>query len=478
MKKIVILILLIVGFCFQINSKNIHTIIFADTNDASIGDGVKVNVAKITKWTNMVAAALQTDGYQYKKYIYTGGQCNKTSLLNFLNNFNCSGDIVIFFYGGHGGRSVHDTSKFPRMCLGSSDENQFVKLSYIDDILKQKGTQLHIIIADCCNSYYDGNIPQSRMMPMGNEVLPMTYSPLKIRELFLNKTGSVISTGATKGEYGWINSINGGFFTSSFLESFNFSINRDEETPSWNTILTDTRDQTFEISMKAYLARRITKSQTPVFDITLQGETKENKEKLIRIKFGNGYYLGQVVNNMKQGIGAYYFDNGARFEGEYSNDVINGSGIYFWNDNHYFAGTWINGKRTGYGIEVRADGSFTCQYWENEQMIGKPSVNNPQRLNFSNGYYWGEVSNGIANGKGKYYWNDGSSFEGTWINGIINGSGLLTYSNNMGYYVGYWKNGKRQACYGLQCLNNGNKMIGFWENDIYRAKSFIIYQQE
>ena len=477
MKNIVISILMLVGICLQIHSKTIHTIIFADTNDSSIGEGVKVNVAKITEWSQMVAAALQTEGYQHKVYTYSGNQCSKANLLNFLNGFNCSGDIVIFFYGGHGGRSVNDTSKFPRMCLGSNSESQFVELSYLNDVLKQKNPQLQIIMADCCNSYYDGSVPQSRTMPMGNETRLMVYSPQRIKALFLNKTGSIISTGATKGEYGWINASNGGFFTYSFLESFNFSLNRDGEIPSWHTILNDTRDQTFEISQKAYLARRITKSQTPVFDITLQEETSKKKETLTRIKFGNGYYLGQAVNNKKQGIGAYYFDNGGRFEGEYYNDEINGSGIYFWNDNHYFAGTWVNGKRTGYGIEVRADGSFTCQYWENEQMIGKPIIHNAKRLNFSNGYYIGEVSNGVAHGKGKYYWNDGSTFEGTWLNGIINGSGLLTFSNNMGYYVGYWKNGKRQACYGLQCLSNGNRLIGFWENEIYRAKSFIIYQQ-
>jgi len=475
--KIMISILIIICISMQVSSKTIHTIIFADTNDSSIGEGVKVNVTKITEWSKMIATAFKTEGYNEKIYTYSGNQCNKANLISFINNLNCSGDIVIFFYGGHGGRSVNDTSKFPRICLGSNNESQFVKLSYLNDMLKQKSPQLQIIIADCCNSYYNGNIPQSRTMPMGNETHTMSYSPIKIKELFLNKTGSIVCTGATKGEYGWINSLSGGFFTYSFLESFNFSLNREGETPSWNTILTDTRDQTFEISQKAYLARRITKSQTPVFDISLEEETDKKKEILTRINFGNGYYLGQAVDNKKQGIGAYYFNNGQRFEGEFVNDEINGSGIYFWSDNHYFAGTWMNGKRTGYGIEVRPDGSFTCQYWENEKMIGHPIIHNAQRLNYSNGYYIGEVSNGVANGKGKYYWNDGSKFEGTWINGVIDGSGLLTFSNNMGYYVGYWRNGKRLACYGLQCLNNGNRLIGYWENEIYRAKSFIIYKQ-
>ncbi len=478
MKRIVISILIILGICLQTNSKTLHTIIFADTDDSSIGDGVRVNVTKITEWSQMVATALQSEGYQHKVYNYSGFQCNKTNLLNFLNEFNCYGDIVIFFYGGHGGRSINDASKFPRMCLGSNNESQFVKLSYLNDILSQKSPQLHIIIADCCNSYYDGNVPQSRIMPMGNVASPMAYSPQKIKALFLNKKGSIVSTGATKGEYGWINALNGGFFTYSFLDSFNFSLNRDGEIPSWNTIFTDTRDQTFEISQTAYLARRITKSQTPVFDINIQGEITKKKETLTRISFGNGYYIGQAVNNIKQGIGAYYFDNGTRFEGEYNNDKINGSGIYFWSEKHFFAGTWENEKRNGYGIEVKEDGSYYCQYWENEKMIGKPVIHNPQRLNYSNGYYIGEVSNGVAHGKGKYHWNDGSTFEGTWINGIINGSGLLTFSNNMGHYVGYWKDGKRQACYGMQCLSDGSHLIGFWENEIYRAQSYIIYQQQ
>lgn len=466
-------------FCLSINSysKTIHSIIFADTNDSNIGTGVQVNVSKITDWSNKIAIALAGEGYQYKTYVFTGNRCNKPNLLSMVKSLSCKDDIVIFFYGGHGGRSVSDTSKYPKLCLGSTDESQFVSLSNLKDMITSKNPMIQIIIADCCNSYYDGNVPQSRTMAMGSEKQVSSYSTRMIKELFLNKKGSIVCTGATKGEYGWINTINGGFFTYSFLESFNFTLYRDDEIPSWNTILSDTRDQTFEISQKAYLARRITKSQTPVFDIELQNEYKKPKENLVRIDFGNGYYIGQSDGRIKQGIGAYFFDDGSRFEGQYKDDTINGSGIFFWNENHYFSGTWINGKRTGFGIEVREDGSYSIQYWQDEVMKENPTLKDPIRINYSNGYYYGETYNGIPNGYGCYHWNDGSIFHGSWDNGVIEGNGLLSYPDNYGYFVGYWKGGKRTGCYGLQCLSNGSKLIGYWENEIYRDRSFIIYQQ-
>lgn len=473
-KKIILLLINCLVLVSSVSSaQTIHTIVFADTNDNSIGEGVAVNVNNVINWTNMISNSLSPEGYKSKTYVYNGDMCNKETLLSFLDNFSCNNDIVVFYYGGHGGRSTIDTSKYPRMCLGANEEHKFVKLSDVENILKSKNPRLQIIIADCCNSYYNGNLPMSRPMAMGTNPNPISYERSMIKELFINNRGSIICTGATQGEYGWINKFEGGLFTQSLLRCFDFTLNRSEEVPLWNTIISDASDETFYLSNSAYLARLITKTQRPVFDVDVNKTTQVNK-KYVEIRFDNGRYVGEIKNGIRHGIGALYFDNGDRFEGNWVNDEISGSGIYFWANGDYFAGYWENSsKRNGYGIQVKANGSYSIHFFVNEQSATR-EVKNASRLNYNNGYYIGQVTNGRANGMGTFYWNDGSKFEGIWENGIIHGNGLLTFSNNQGVYVGYWENGIRKACYGLQCLNNGNKLIGYWENEIYRGESFII----
>lgn len=116
MKRIIsILMLLMIVFILPANT--IHTIIFADTNDQSIGQSVRVDVKKFQNWANMVADALKTDGYSQKVYNYSGNLCSKSNLLDVVNNLYCTDDIVLFYYSGHGSRSINDVSKFPRQCF-------------------------------------------------------------------------------------------------------------------------------------------------------------------------------------------------------------------------------------------------------------------------------------------------------------------------------------------------------------------------
>lgn len=63
-----------------------------------------------------------------------------------------SGDVVMFYYSGHGTRSVQDESDYPQMCLGSHYDNEFVPLEYVLRRLEDMPARLKIVFGDCCNS--------------------------------------------------------------------------------------------------------------------------------------------------------------------------------------------------------------------------------------------------------------------------------------------------------------------------------------
>ena len=63
------------------------------------------------------------------------------------------------------------------------------------------------------------------------------------------------------------------------------------------------------------------------------------------------------------------------------------------------------------------------------------------------------------NGKGKFTYQDGSFYEGEFVNGKKNGYGIYKWDNDK-YYEGKWKNDKQNG-YGV--YYDKNKVIkGFW----------------
>ena len=151
-------------------------------------------------------------------------------------------------------------------------------------------------------------------------------------------------------------------------------------------------------------------------------------------------YIGEVVNNLKNGKGTLYFNqnNGClknKYEGDWKGDVKEGKGILYWNDGTRYDGDWKNGKREGKGI-----------------LYG----NNGER-------YEGDFKENKAEGKGIYLWADGKRYEGYFKENKAEGKGILYYKNG-DIYEGDFKNNKREGK-GIMYYNNGDKEMGDYLND-------------
>ena len=109
-----------------------------------------------------------------------------------------------------------------------------------------------------------------------------------------------------------------------------------------------------------------------------------NKE----IKYDNGRYVGQVVNDKKEGKGIYYWNDGNRYEGDFKNDKREGKGIYYCKNGDLYQGDYKNDKMEGKGI----------YYYKNGDR------------------YEGDFKNGKREGKGIYYYNNGNRRMGDYYN--------------------------------------------------------------
>jgi len=79
------------------------------------------------------------------------------------------------------------------------------------------------------------------------------------------------------------------------------------------------------------------------------------------------------------------------------------------------------------------------------QLVGHYGV---RIIYYPNGYYQGNVSNGVAHGVGTFYFSDGSFYHGGYSNGWVHGQGVIV-SPFSGYLSGCWSGG----VYLGQCQN-------------------------
>lgn len=129
------------------------------------------------------------------------------------------------------------------------------------------------------------------------------------------------------------------------------------------------------------------------------------------VNFQNGMYDGQIVDNIPHGIGKFvYYDTKTEYEGEVVQGYFDGIGELKCGFNRY-AGSFKNHKKDGRGAYYYEDGSV----------------------------YEGEFKNDLREGKGKLAYADGDSFEGEFKEGMRHGKGYYKFSNGDEYTGSYSK---------------------------------------
>ena len=155
-----------------------------------------------------------------------GDNCNPVKCKSTVENLNVgSNDIVIFYYIGHGGRSIVENDiehPWPKMWLGQDDETKMIDLGWVHDKLKAKNPRLLLTIGMCCN------VKQN---------LPTLSEQEKacIKNAFVNTCGDLIATSSSPGQ-----SSGGGkfvppltekpmdYYTAAFVDLFNEMIENQE----------------------------------------------------------------------------------------------------------------------------------------------------------------------------------------------------------------------------------------------------------
>jgi len=217
-----------------------YVIVVANTLDGSIGSGCKVDESRIETEFSNIAEAL---GIDIEKHVIADRDFAKENVMNALSGIQPgSNDIVVFFYRGHGFRLSDQNSSWPQMSMRYSPYQPIVglPLNEVYGAIVNKGARLNLVFGDLCNSV----IGRSQATNQASSALQSDFYPNmdKLKRLFLYSKGNILAAAASPGEVSWVNSNDGGFFTSSFFDSFyrDVSSTTNGSNISWENLLNET----------------------------------------------------------------------------------------------------------------------------------------------------------------------------------------------------------------------------------------------
>lgn len=265
------------------SAQTFHVITMFDTNDQSIGTGMKSERQKIINEFQTIAGYLEEFGYDYEMSDYYGNSCGKSQLMQAVNSLNVgSDDIVLFYYGGHGARAYNNSSdRFPQMCLGERYESNWVPSSLIKNIIVKKNPRLTIVLTGCCNKETRGVTIKSIIAQAQGYTNMAEVNKNAFKELFLGSKGVVQMTSSRAGEYSWCN-IDGSFFCLALLDVLN-DVGHSTVRPDWYSVCDYVKNRISALNISPKEGGMV--KQNPDYEVSVKdGNTPKTDDKGTTVK--------------------------------------------------------------------------------------------------------------------------------------------------------------------------------------------------
>ncbi len=236
--------------------KQFHLILFANPDEPGREKDRRVSAKNTIEFFREISAQI---GYSYNTRYYNGQDFTGTKALSVVKSLNInSGDVVVFYYQGHGYNDKSD--KWPTLAFHPSPNSHSEMVRMTDIALAitprtEDKAYLTMIIGECCNSYMNSN-----------QLPPVSYSTnnriaRKLKKLFANpeENYTILMSSSIQGQVSWSDlnegSIHGICFRASLWEAVS-----DMEEPTWNDIL---------MKNKNYVLQATQNQQKPQYNITV-----------------------------------------------------------------------------------------------------------------------------------------------------------------------------------------------------------------
>ncbi|KAI8615899.1 hypothetical protein BC830DRAFT_1063912 [Chytriomyces sp. MP71] len=191
-------------------------------------------------------------------------------------------------------------------------------------------------------------------------------------------------------------------------------------------------------------------------------------------------YLGEWLANKKHGNGTYFYNStGSIYEGEWANDMRNGFGTFAMPIMNASAekqngnGTKSRNKAgSPTGADVAAVLETAVEKAAKREQHHAVAARDEALL--LRKVYAGEWKHDKREGKGTYFYEDGSWYEGMWANDQKDGWGRMNYIDGA-VYEGEWHKEMRHG-QGILLSPSGDRYEGMWLDDAKEGPGKFIYK--
>ena len=190
-----------------------------------------------------------------------------------------------------------------------------------------------------------------------------------------------------------------------------------------------------------------------------------------------------LKGDCENGYGVFQYKDGTKYIGDFLAGKQNGKGKLSFTSGSYSEGDFKDGYFEGSGVKfIIKDSTYVIANWTKDTIKdGDITIKKKDRIAFQ-----GKIKGGKQNGFGKFYFDDGSYYEGNFLNNEFSGNGLMYYADNSKYvgefkneyfegmgkfyypngdrFEGVYKKGKKNGA-GVLYFANGGKIMGEWKND-------------
>ncbi|MBS4065144.1 MAG: caspase family protein [Chitinophagaceae bacterium] len=243
----------------------IHLIIVANTNDPALSQACKIDMERVETTFLDITDVLGINPINIIKI--EGNNYSRANVLKAINSIKAPflkrGDIIVFYYTGHGFRTPDKKTIYPMMDLRSNYEQKFMEhylsIDSVFNLIRAKGARMNLVMSDCCN--WEPDMPLPFVAPdVRARSSEAEWDVDKLKALFLNpKKINILSAAADKNQLAMSNAVAGSFFFKYFNESLTAEIKKTNRNPtnllSWNTILSTTQKLTYQKSRKTYCSK-------------------------------------------------------------------------------------------------------------------------------------------------------------------------------------------------------------------------------
>jgi len=209
-----------------VHAADLHLVVFADTLDPEIG--TEKDLLTAADWGQFIA---DSTGLTLRMQTLSGDTFTADAAAEMLTGLSpAADDVVYFIYSGHGANFRQ--SEWPTFTLMNED---LIDMDDVVAILGAKPQRLLVVLADCCNGYFDATRSVYSLFPSGQAALTTT----NMKRLFLEFRGTVFVSSSRPGQYSLGDEESGGLFLSTFMEDF-MSLAATVTDLTWEAVLTTT----------------------------------------------------------------------------------------------------------------------------------------------------------------------------------------------------------------------------------------------